>query len=142
MPRIFVIDWLLVPVFLSVLYSGLGLHLAGHAGDHGVWHDWAAVHVVLGTAMLGLVGMHVRAHRSWYKGLFAGRPGRRNRVTVLLSGLFAAAVVSGAWLLGVDGANSDAGLIHYIVGVAMSAAALWHLAGRMKILIRSLKKRQ
>lgn len=41
MKRIFVIDWILIVVFIMSAISGFGLHVAGHGGTHEVWHNWA-----------------------------------------------------------------------------------------------------
>ena len=40
MKRIFVIDWILIVVFIMSAISGFGLHVAGHGGTHEVWHNW------------------------------------------------------------------------------------------------------
>ena len=45
MKRIFVIDWILIVVFIMSAISGFGLHVAGHGGTHEVWHNWAVFHV-------------------------------------------------------------------------------------------------
>ena len=46
MKRIFVIDWILIVVFIVSAISGVGLHIAGHGNSHEVWHNWAVFHVL------------------------------------------------------------------------------------------------
>lgn len=46
MKKVFVIDWILIVVFIVSAISGIGLHIAGHGNSHEVWHNWAVVHVV------------------------------------------------------------------------------------------------
>ena len=46
MKRIFVIDWILIVVFIVSAISGFGLHVAGHASSHEIWHNWAEFHVL------------------------------------------------------------------------------------------------
>ena len=45
MKRIFVIDWILIVVFIVSAVSGFGLHIAGHWNSHEVWHNWAVFHI-------------------------------------------------------------------------------------------------
>lgn len=40
MKKIFVIDWILVFVFVLSAFSGIGLHIAGHGNSHEVSHKW------------------------------------------------------------------------------------------------------
>ena len=46
MKKVFVIDWILIVVFIVSAISGIGLHIAGHGNSHEVWHNWVVVHVV------------------------------------------------------------------------------------------------
>lgn len=45
MKRIFVIDWILILVFVVSAVSGFGMHIAGHGNSHSIWHNWAVFHV-------------------------------------------------------------------------------------------------
>lgn len=47
MKKIFVIDWILVFVFVLSAFSGIGLHIAGHDNSHEVWHNWAVFHILI-----------------------------------------------------------------------------------------------
>ena len=47
MKKIFVIDWILIPVFILSAYTGIELHIAGHGNDHDTWHNWAVSHVIM-----------------------------------------------------------------------------------------------
>lgn len=38
---IFIIDLILIPVFLLLIYSGVKLHVAGHTSNHDLWEYWA-----------------------------------------------------------------------------------------------------
>lgn len=39
MKRVFLIDWILIVVFIVSAISGIGLHIAGHGNSHEVWHN-------------------------------------------------------------------------------------------------------
>ena len=69
MKRIFVIDWILIVVFIMSAISGFGLHVAGHGGTHEVWHNWAVFHVFVSMLFLIAVIFHVAMHLEWYKGI-------------------------------------------------------------------------
>ena len=43
MKKVFVIDWILIVVFIVSAISGIGLHIAGHGNSHEVWHNWGVV---------------------------------------------------------------------------------------------------
>ena len=58
MKRIFVIDWILIVVFIMSAISGFGLHVAGHGGTHEVWHNWAVFSCSL-SVMLFLIAVNI-----------------------------------------------------------------------------------
>lgn len=79
MKRIFVIDWILIVVFIMSAISGFGLHVAGHGGTHEVWHNWAVFHVFVSMLFLIAVIFHVAMHLEWYKGIIKKGIGRSHR---------------------------------------------------------------
>ena len=138
MKRIFVIDWILIVVFIMSAISGFGLHVAGHGGTHEVWHNWAVFHVFVSMLFLIAVIFHVAMHLEWYKGIIKNGIGRKSKVTAVLSIIFLLLSVTGIVLLGVSGANSPLGLWHYKTGIIMTIIAVWHIIKRLSVLKKSL----
>lgn len=72
----FIVDLLLIPVFVFVAYSGLRLHAAGHVPadggtpDHDVWVYQAAFHIVAAVLFIIFGWLHVKAHWGWYRRVF------------------------------------------------------------------------
>lgn len=137
MKRIFAIDWISAVGFIVSAISGFGLHIAGHGNNHEIWHNWAVFHVSGSILFLVAIILHVTTHRGWYKGIFKNGIGRKSKITVALSIVFLLSSVTGIILLGVNGANSSLGLWHYVIGIIMTAIAVWHIIKRMRILITS-----
>lgn len=81
MKRIFVIDWILIVVFIMSAISGFGLHVAGHGGTHEVWHNWAVFHVFVSMLFLIAVIFHVAMHLEWYKGIIKKGIGRKSKAS-------------------------------------------------------------
>ena len=131
MKRVFVIDWILIVVFIVSAISGIGLHIAGHGNSHEVWHNWAVVHVVA-------IIFHVTTHWGWYKGIIKNGIGRKSKVTAVLSIIFLLLSVTGIVLLGVSGANSPLGLWHYKIGIIMIIIAIGYIIKRLSALRKSL----
>lgn len=159
MKKVFVIDWVLVPLFAASVFTGFGLHIAGHGASHALWHNWAVAHIVSSLLFTVFVLWHVKMHWGWYKGLFRTGPGhrrkspgrersgsgitgrarsRRSRVTVAVSVLFAAVALTGYVLLAVSGAGSDIGLWHYRIGIAAAVLFCGHILKRTPVLRKSL----
>ena len=92
MKKVFVIDWILIVVFIVSAISGIGLHIAGHGNSHEVWHNWAVVHVVSSVLFLVAIIFHVTTHWGWYKGIIKNGIGRKSKVTAVLSIIFFIAV--------------------------------------------------
>lgn len=88
MKKVFVIDWILIVVFIVSAISGIGLHIAGHGNSHEVWHNWAVVHVVSSVLFLVAIIFHVTTHWGWYKGIIKNGIGRKSKVTAVLSIIF------------------------------------------------------
>lgn len=62
--------------------------------------------------------------------------GSKSRVTAVLSVLFAAVVLTGIALFGINGAGSAVGKWHYVTGIAASALSVGHLLKRIPLLRR------
>lgn len=159
MKKVFVIDWVLVPLFAVSVFTGFGLHIAGHGDSHALWHNWDVAHIVSSLLFTVFVLWHVKMHWGWYKGLFRTGPGRRrkspgcersgpgitgrarsrrSRVTVAVSVLFAAVALTGYVLLAVSGAGSGIGLWHYRIGIVAAVLFCGHILKRTPVLRKSL----
>lgn len=135
MKRIFVIDWILIVVFIVSAISGFGLHVAGHGGTHEVWHNWAVFHVLGSILFLIAAILHVATHLEWYKGIIKKGIGRKSKVTAILSVIFLLLSVTGLALWGINGANSLLGLWHYKIGVITIVIALGHVIKRLSVFL-------
>ena len=139
MKKIFVIDWLLFLAGILCAASGIGMHLLGHGNVHEIWHNWAVVHVLSSLFMLITGILHIQTHWNWYKGLFKGQTKNKSRVNMILSVVFTILVVTGLTLLFVEGANSEIGIWHWVLGLVMTAISAGHIIRRFHILRKSLK---
>lgn len=142
MKRIFVIDWILIVVFIVSAISGFGLHVAGHGSSHEIWHNWAVFHVWGSILFLIVVIFHVATHLEWYKGIIKKGIGSKSKVTAILSVIFLLLSVTGLALLGINGANSLLGLWHYKIGVITIVIALGHVIKRLSVFRKSLNCRK
>ena len=142
MKRIFVIDWILIVVFFVSAISGFGLHVAGHGNSHEVWHNWAVAHVLGSVLYLIAIIFHVTTHWVWYKGIIKNGIGRKSKVTATLSIIFLLLSVTGIVLLGVNGAKSPFGLLHYKIGIITTVIAIGHIIKRLPVLQKSLNTRK
>ena len=140
MKKIFVIDWILLAVFILSAYSGVELHIAGHDGSHEVWHNWAVFHVLASLLSLVAVIFHLTTHWGWYKGITKHGIGKKSKVTIVLSVAFVFLSVTGIVLLGVSGSNTSVGLWHYKTGIITSVIAVGHTLKRIPVLRKSIKK--
>lgn len=154
---IFIVDLILVPVFILVVWSGLKLHVAGHGDSHDLWHQWALFHILAALLSLVFGVLHVKTHWGWYKKLFEKGPDsgvviksnsavkkerRKSRMTMILSALFLIETVTGITLVAfVEGGNSGIGLWHYTLGIAMSLLFLWHIVKRFSMLKKGLRRK-
>lgn len=141
MKRIYIIDWILIPLFILTSYTGIGLHIAAHENDHEIWHNWAVFHVIASLLFLITVIFHIITHWNWYKGIVNKGIGQKSRVTLWLSATFTLVVLTGIILFNVDGANSSIGLCHYNIGFLMNVLSIGHIFKRIPILRKCLKKK-
>ena len=139
MKKIFVIDWLLLLAGILCAVTGIGMHLSGHGNVHEIWHNWAVVHVLSSLFMLITGILHIQTHWNWYKGLFKGQTKNKSRVTMILSVVFTILVVTGLTLLFVEGANSEIGIWHWALGLAVTTLSAGHIIRRFQFLKKSLK---
>lgn len=139
MKKIFVIDWSLVFVFVLSAFSGIGLHIAGHGINHELWHNWAVFHVLTSFLFFVISIFHITTDWGWYKGIIKNGLGKKSKITVVLSVVFFLVSVTGIILLGVDGANSYIGLLHYKIGIVTIVLCIGHLLKRISLLRKSLK---
>lgn len=137
MKRIFVIDWLMIASFVPSLWSGIGLHIAGHGTDIGARHGWTAFHVSSSLLFLVVAICHIATHRGWYEAIVRRGMGNKSRVTAVLSLSFAAVVITGVVLLGVSGAGPGVGMWHYRMGIVAGVLSVGHLLKRIPVLRKS-----
>ena len=139
MKKILVIDWILIIAFVLSACSGIELHIAGHGNSHEVWHNWAVFHVLTSFLFFVAAIFHITTHWGWYKGIIKNGLGKKSKITVVLSVVFFLVSVTGIILLGVDGANSYIGLLHYKIGIVTIVLCIGHLLKRISLLRKSLK---
>lgn len=139
MKRIFVIDWILMPIFILTTSTGIKLHAVGHSNSHEILYNWAVFHVIASLLLLVVVIFHIITHWSWYKGIISRGIGKKSKVTLWLSAIFTFVAITGVILLNVEGANSTIGLWHYRIGVLTSVFSIGHIIRRFSILRKSLK---
>lgn len=60
MKRTFVIDWILIDLFIASVISGFRPHVTGRGNSHEIWHNLAMFHV------LGSVLFPVCCHMEYY----------------------------------------------------------------------------
>lgn len=139
MKKIFAIDWSLFFVFVPSAFSGIGLHISGHGNNHELWHNWAVLHVLTSFLFFCAAIFHITTHWRWYKGMIKNGLGRKSKITVILSVAFFLVSATGIILLGVNGANSYTGLLHYKTGIATMFLCIGHILKRIPLLRKSLK---
>ena len=136
---LFLTDLLLLIVFVPSSSTGFTLHWAGHQNNHELWHNWAVAHIISTLLLTILVAIHIYAHWGWYKSLFKNGIKNQSRVTILLSALMLIVAITGIVVLfRHQGANTELGLWHYILGIVTTAVVLGHYIKRHRILIKGL----
>jgi len=140
---IFIVDLILIPVFILLIYSGLKLHIAGHTEDHEIWSYWANYHVIASIISIITGGLHIKAHWNWYKSLMKKGLGKKSKITLFLSLLFFVLVLTGIILVFfVSGPNSFTGLWHYRLGLVMTVLFIIHLITRLPLLMKGLGRKK
>ena len=137
--RTFYIDLVLAAICLLTLITGLIIHAAGHRIVQSNVKIWRVAHIVWGVLFLILSTGHIRAHRGWYKSL-PEKFRQRSKVTVCLSAVYLLTSATGLILiLHRENTGTHLGILHYQAGILFSILAIWHLCGRMKILLTMRK---
>lgn len=137
--RTFYIDLVLAAICLLTLITGLIIHAAGHGIVQSNVKIWRVTHIVWGVLFLILSTGHIRAHRGWYKSL-PEKFRQRSKVTVCLSAVYLLTSATGLILiLHRENAGTHLGILHYQAGILFGILAIWHLCGRMKILLTMRK---
>lgn len=142
MKRIFIIDWCLIPLFLSTALTGLELHIAGHGSNHEFWHIWALAHTIASVLFTAFVTIHVKIHSGWYKSLFQNGLGRKSHVTAAVSLVSIILALTGYALLGVNGGGSGLGMWHYRIGLSALVLFSGHIIKRLPVLRKSIKDKR
>lgn len=70
--KIFKVDASMIPVFILLIITGIGIHISSENGSHHSWIIWSVVHVVCAVAFLILGYFHVKQHIGWFKTLLKG----------------------------------------------------------------------
>lgn len=134
MKKVFLIDWGLIPSFVLSICTGIAVHVIGHENNHDLWHNWSAFHVISSVLFVGFVICHVKTHQGWYKGFLKVNFRKKSPLTVIISLLFLLVLLTGLFLLGVNGMNSAMGLWHYKIGLLSALLFLGHIIKRFPIL--------
>lgn len=138
---LFITDIIVLITFLLTSVSGFLFHIAGHQDSHEYWHNCAIFHIVSRLALTISVGIHIYGHWNWYKSLFQKGLGNKSKITVLLSVLMLATIITGLIVLFIpQDPNYGHGLWHYIIGIIFTAIGLCHFLKRHHILVKGLKK--
>lgn len=138
---LFITDIIVLITFLLTSVSGFLFHIAGHQDSHEYWHNCAIFHIVSSLTLTISVGIHIYGHWNWYKSLFQKGLGNKSKITVLLSVLMLATIITGLIVLFIhQDPNYGHGLWHYIIGIIFTAIALCHFLKRHHILVKGLKK--
>ena len=140
--KIFIVDLLLLTLFILTAISGFGMHITGHSNNHFIWHHWAAVHCLSTLFFTITTIIHIYLHWNWYKSLFSKSLGKKSKVTVIVSLLFLVLTISGTLAFVIPhGPNSHIGIIHYIIGIVSTIFFAGHIIKRIKILFKGLFKK-
>lgn len=131
---IFITDLLLLPVFVVCFYTGVRLHLAGHASLLAIVQSWAVAHVCASLIFLLLVLLHVKCHWAWYRSLKSGCKGRKKMV-LFLSVVFVFVSLSGISLFFFSSDDAHAGLLHYKLGLLFGVLSVLHILKRRRFFL-------
>ena len=140
---LFLTDLLLLIAFIPASATGFILHWAGHQTHHELWHNWAIAHIISTLLLTIMIVIHIYDHWGWYKSLFRNGIKNKSRATIVLSVLMLVVIITGHIVLfRHQGANSDFGLKHYVLGVALSVIAVGHFIRRHRILFKGLESKK
>lgn len=140
MKKVFVIDLALYPLGLMTAVTGFGFHIAGHDNNHQIWELCAFVHILISAIFVYLVIQHLYTHKAWTKGLRDETLRKKRQITILLAVLAFAVTATGIMLLGIMGANTHVGLLHYKLGIVFTLLLIGHSVRRLHVLRRVFNK--
>ena len=138
MKKVFKIDCGLYPLGLFTILSGIGLHTAGHGDNHQIWEMWAVVHSIIAVSFSVLLAYHVHTHRTCFKTLRRNAILKKKPMTTMLSVICLVTIISGIALIGIWGANTHIGLLHYKIGIGFTLLMLTHGAKRVRIIKKAV----
>lgn len=136
---IFITDLLLLPVFIFCFYTGVRLHIAGHASVWAIIQSWAVAHVWASLIFLLLALFHVKCHWAWYRTLKKGCKGRKKMV-LFLSVVFVFLSFSGALLFFFSSEDLSMGLLHYKLGLLFGFLSVLHILKRRRFFLSGRSK--
>ena len=138
MKKIFKIDGGLYPLGLFAILSGMGLHMAGHGGNHHTWEIWAVVHSVTAVSLTLLIACHIQTHWAWFNHLHQRAVNHKRFLTTMLTAVTVLAVFSGIALLAIWGTNTHIGHWHYATGIVWALLILIHGVKRIRIIKKAI----
>ena len=62
MKRTFVIDWILIDLFIASVISGFRPHVTGRGHSHEIWHNLAMFHVLGSVLFPVTIIFHMATH--------------------------------------------------------------------------------
>lgn len=134
------IDLALIPAFLLLIISGIGIHVTDEIARHDVWHSWAVTHVIAAVLFLLLCIFHIKGHWGWFKSLIKTLK-KKSKPNMILSLLLLFETVTGIILLAfIDGGDTHIGLWHWVAGLIMTVFGIGHILKRLKRLKLGLSK--
>ena len=141
--KLFIVDLLLLLLFIATAISGFGMHITGHSDNHIIWHNWAVAHTLSTLLFVITTVIHIYLHWNWYKTLFSKPLGKKSKVTIIITILFVLLTISGilAFIIPI-GPNSQIGITHYQIGVISTVLFIGHFIKRHKILFKGLFKKK
>lgn len=95
----FGIERLLPIAFAASAVTGIGLHIAGHGGNHETWHNWAIAHIAATFVWLLSVAGHVKRHILWYRTFISKGLAKKDWITFSVSTLFLSVTITGLLLI-------------------------------------------
>ena len=88
MKRTFVINWILIDLFIVSVISWFRPHVTGRGNSHEIWHNLAMFHVLGSVLFPVAIIFHMATHWDWYKGIIKKWNRQKNKATAVLSIIF------------------------------------------------------
>lgn len=138
LPATFKTDLFMLPVFVAVAVTGVGLHISGHKGVEAVIGVWKILHIMVSVVFVILTTIHIKQHWGWYINLSKSF-NRRNMMTLLLTAATMFELLSGVYLLTDITTGAIYGHLHWIIGGLLLILGIVHIAGRWKPLKHNMR---